>query len=321
MQTPPQDSMARRRRLARVLIVVGVIAAVLSPAAALAQEGKDEGLLIRVNGDAELGIGESAGAVVVVSGDLLVEGTANTVVVVDGTVTLSGAEVDTLVVVRGTANLENETVIKGDVFLTDSTLNNDGTAEVAGSTHRDFEGFLAGFWVFGILLALGLGVLAILGALTFAGVAPNTARSAGTAIRQDIGKVVLSGLGLWIVVPLLAGLLLFTIVGIPTTLAVWFGVIPIMWFLGYLVSGIWIGELIVARDGGVGHPYLAAFLGTMILVAIAWIPGIGALVGTIAAFLGSGALALLAWRNLRNGGSEEEAIEAVPGDSPPQETP
>lgn len=321
MQGLPRADVTRRRRLARVLVLLGVVAAVLSPAAALAQDGNDEGVLVRVNGDAELGVGETASVVVVVKGDLALEGTARVVVVVDGTATLTGAEVETLVVVRGTANLENGTVVTGDVFLTDSTLNNDGSAEVRGSTHRDFEGFLAGFWVIGILLALGLGVLAILGALVFAGVAPDTARSAGTAIRHDLGKVVLSGLGLWILVPLVAGLLIFTVVGIPTTFAVWFGVLPIMGFLGYLVSGIWLGELLVAREGGEGHPYLAGFLGTLILVAIGWIPAIGALVGLVAGFLGSGALALLGWRNFRNGGSEAEVSEPTPADPSAEDEP
>ncbi len=297
---------ATRRRL---LVLFGVLVALLFvPAAAFAQTQTDEeGVLLRINGSAAIGPDEDVGAAVVVSGDLLVEGLARAVVVVDGTITIDGGEVDTLVVVRGTANLANGAVITGDVFLTESNLNDDGTGEVRGSINRDVEGFLVAFWIFGLLLAIGLGILAILGALTFAGVAPDTARRAGSAIRGDFGKVVLAGLGLWIGVPIVAGVLLFTIVGIPTTFAIWFAVLPAMAFLGYLVTGIWLGELIVAREGGVGHPYLAAFLGTLILVVAGFIPGLGPLVGFVAALLGSSALALLGWRNFRNGITEEEA--------------
>lgn len=309
MRPRPLSPMAKRRRLARVLTIAGIVAAtVLLPAAAFAQtDTEEEGVLVRVNGDAVIGPDETAGAVVVVRGDLLIEGSVRTVVVVDGAVTVQGGEVDTLVVVRGSADLVDGAVVDGDVFLTDATLSEDATSEVKGSVNEDFKGFLVGFWVFGILLALGLGLLAILGALTFAGVAPDIARRAGLAIRHDLGHVALAGLGLWIAVPLIAGLLLITIVGIPTTLAVWFGVLPIMGFLGYLVTGIWVGELIVARDGGEGHPYLAAFLGTLILGALAFIPGVGPLIGTVAALLGSSALALLGWRNFRNG--DDEAAE------------
>jgi len=300
------------RRLARALVVIGVIAAVLAPVAAFAQTDADEeGLLVRVNGDGVIGAEETAGAAIVVRGDLLIEGSVTVAVVVDGNVTVKGGAVDTLVLVRGTANLTEGATVSGDVYLTDATLDDDGTAEVSGSINRDVEGFFVGLWVFGILLAIGLGLLALLGALVFAGVAPDTARSAGAAIRHDFGQVVLAGLGLWIAVPFIAGVLLITIVGIPSAFAVWLGVLPLMGFLGYLVTGIWIGEMIVARDGGIGHPYLAAFLGTLILALVGFIPGFGPLIGTLAALLGSSALALLGWRNFRNGDGEQ--AEPAPG--------
>ena len=127
--------------------------------------------------------------------------------------------------------------------------------------------------------------------------------------------MVLAGLAFWLLLPLIAVLLLITLVGLPTAFAVWFGVMPVFAFVGYLATGIWLGELMVAREGGVGRPYLAAFVGTFVLVITSIIPGLGWLVGGLASLLGGSALALLAWRSLRTPGvtPAPELPEPSPG--------
>jgi hypothetical protein len=77
---------------------------------------------------------------------------------------------------------------------------------------------------------------------------------------------------------------------------------PIFAFLGYIAVGIWLGELMVARDGGEGHPYLAAFVGTAVLLLVGIVPGLGWIVGMLASLLGGSALALLAWQAFRSKG-------------------
>lgn len=289
-----------------------VIAVVMVPASAMAQSDADpdEGLLVRVGGDASLSPAEQAGLAVVVQGDLVVEGIVRTVVVVNGEVTLTGATVDTLVVVNGDAIVGDGTVITGDVWLAGSTLELSDLAQVDGEIRRDFEGaFVAGLWIFGLILAVGVAIAAVLLALAVAAIAPNLARSAGTVIRTDFGRVVVAGLVLWIALPIAAGLVAVTIIGLPAAFAVWFGVLPLVAVIGWVVAAIWLGELLVAREGGVGHPYLAAFLGALILIVAGLVPFVGWLVGWLAGLLGSSALALMAWRSFRTSPSATTTTE------------
>jgi hypothetical protein len=305
-----------RRSLTLVVLLV-VMTMVLAPTMVSAQTDDDEGVLIRVNGDALLAADQDAGLALTVRGRLIVEGTAKTVVVVNGTAVLRGATVDTLVVIRGRAILEEGTVVTGDVWLTNARFDRADGVQIDGTVRRNAGGgILVGLWILGIIIAIGLGVLAILGGLTFAAVAPGTARRAGNAIRREFGQVVLAGLVLWLAIPI-AGLFLFiTIVGVPTAIAIWLGVLPVMAFLGYIVTGIWLGELLVARQGGTGHPYLASFLGILLLVIAGVIPGLGGLIGTLASLLGGSALALLAWRGLRGEPSAPEGTVADPDAAP-----
>lgn len=286
-----------------------VIAIACMPAAAMAQteQDADEGVLVRVGGDASVSPAETVGLAVVVQGDLVVEGTARTVIVVGGTATVVGASVDALIVVNGEAAIGDGTVITGDVWLANSSLELSDLAQIDGEIRRNFEGaFLAGLWVFGIILALGLAVTAILLVLGFAAIAPDLARRAGTVIRTEFGQVVIAGLILWIALPIAAGLVAVTIVGLPAAFTIWFAVLPIVAIVGWLVAAVWLGELLVARGGGVGHPYLAAFLGALVLVVAGLIPFVGWLVGWLAGLLGGSALALLAWRSFRTASAREQ---------------
>lgn len=307
--------MARRMQRVLALTVLFVVMMVLAPTVVGAQTEDDEGVLIRINGDAVLAADQDAGLALAIRGRLQVDGTAKTVVVVNGTVVLNAATVDTLVVVRGRAVLREGTVITGDVWLTDTTLERADGVRIDGVIRRNAGGgFLVGLWILGVIIAIGVGVLAILGGLVFAAVAPGTARRAGSAIRHSFGQVVLAGLILWLAVPIVGVLLFATIIGVPSAIAIWLGLLPVMAFLGYIVTGIWLGELIVAREGGVGHPYLASFLGILLLVIVGIIPGLGGLIGFLAALLGGSALALLGWRGFRNRADSGTVVE--PGAEP-----
>ena len=73
--------------------------------------------------------------------DLIVDGTATVVVVVDGTATLRGASVETLVVVDGAAVLGKGTVVTGDVVLPSSTITDDGSTRTDGNIGDNLSGF------------------------------------------------------------------------------------------------------------------------------------------------------------------------------------
>jgi len=93
--------------------------------------------------------------------------------------------------------------------------------------------------------------------------------------------------------PLLATLAIVTILGLPSGLAVLFVVLPILWLLGYLVFGFWVGASalrLVKRNDQMARPILAAVVGILILQVIALIPVLGGLIVLLGGIWGSGAL-------------------------------
>lgn len=309
---PDGRSVVRRSRIRLVpgvaavrvpLFVLAVLCLLLGAAlpagarttAAAAERG--DSVLVHVAGDVAIPAGQSYGAVLVVNGDLRLSGEANAVVVVDGTADLQAATVDTLVVVSGEAVLGTDTRVRGDVFLADADLQQDAAATIDGTVRRDAgAAFARGFWVLGLLLTFGWALLTLVSALIFAAVAPRFARRVGHTMSADLGPTILAGLVAWIALPVVGALLFAAVIGIPTALAIWFVVLPVLGSVGFLASGIWLGERLVGGQQPVGHPYLAAFVGTLLLVLAGVVPFIGPLVVAVASFLGSGALALMAGR-------------------------
>jgi hypothetical protein len=308
-----------RKFIAFVVLSFLLFALATSPASAQGADD-DEGVIVRVNGDAAVPAGEAEGVVVVVDGNLEVEGTATTVVVISGRADLVGATVETLVVVDGTANLGAATRITGDVHLVESDLIRDPSATVAGSIESGTGDFTRGFWIVGFLFMLGWAVMTVLASLVLAAVAPQFARRTGRAITNELGPTIIAGLILWIVVPIVGVLLFATVIGIPTALTIWFGLLPVVGFIGLLVAGVRLGEYVTGGRDGVGHPYLAAVVGAVFLVVVGAIPFLGPIVIPIAGFLGSGAMALQAFKSVRS--QPEADVPAVPAPAPtPTSTP
>ena len=103
-----------------------------------------------------------------------------------------------------------------------------------------------------------------------------------------------------------------TVVGAPLGLGILFGLWPLMAFLGYLVAGIWIGDWILHRVSPNvvrERPYLASFVGILILQVLGIIPPAAA----IASLFGFGAVILMAWRSFRG---EQPGATEVPRQSP-----
>ncbi len=290
-----------RKSLLSLVLVTLLLGLVAAPAAAQTSD-PDESVLVRINGDVSVPAGDAQGVVVVVDGNLDLEGTATTVVVVNGTANLTGATLTTLVVISGEAILGPETTVTGDVRLIDSPLTQDTTAVVEGDISKGARTeFLDGFWIIGLLFMIGWAILVLLAGLLLAAVAPDLGRKAGRSITTDLGQTIIAGLVLWVGVPIVAIGLFATIVGIPTALTIWLVALPVMGFVGFLATGIRIGEYITERNGdGVGHPYLASVVGLLVLIVVGAIPFIGPIIVPIAGFLGSGALALHAWRAMRS---------------------
>ncbi len=297
------------------VLVLALSASAASAASAEAGDGAG-GLLLRVDGDVVVGPTQSLGAVVVIQGDATVEGVVDAVVVVSGTAVLRGATVGTLVVVDGIAELSEGSVVSGDAVLPNSSMKNDGSGVIEGTVTTDVAAFrraLDVLSVVNVVVAIGGVLLTLVAALVFAGIAPGTTRAATSAISGDPGHVALSGLLFWIALPVVAIALLLTVIGAPTAFAIWVVVLPLVGGAGYLVTGIWIGQLLVDRHRERHHPYVPALLGTAILLGAGLIPILGAVVSLVAVLVGGSALALLAWRSVRSSQSPLVAVGGPPG--------
>jgi hypothetical protein len=258
-------------------------------------------VLFVAGGDIEVDADEQADAVIVINGDARIAGTVNSLVVVDGTATVTGATVEGIAIVNGTLELEAGTTVLGDIGQLNSQVV-EAEGVVLGGSVNDLTGDVAAFGAFigfaALVIWIGIGIATLIVGLLMAGLAARQTRSATTLIRQEPGKTFLVGLLAVVVPPILGVLAMATIVGIPAGLGLLIVVWPLVAFIGYVVAAIWLGEwLLGLRDGAAPaeRPYAAAAVGLMVAFVIGLIP----LVTAALSIFGLGAVVLAAWRTLR----------------------
>jgi hypothetical protein len=276
-------------------------------------------VLVSVNGDVTLPAGEQASTIVVVRGHAEILGAVRSLVVIDGSATLTGAQAETITAIRSPVTLNSDTVVSGDVLTFDSLVTRDGTAAVQGQVRNvgiELAGVAVTLAPLFALWLLGLALLGIAFALVLAALGARQVRAAETLIVRRPLAIVGAGL-LGLVLPILIAIPLFiTIVGAPLGLAVLLGFWPVTAFLGYLVAGIAVGDWIVGRlSPGVTRerPYLAAIVGIVVLEVLAIVP----FVIPIVSFVGFGAVLLLAWETFRSHGRPGEATAPMTAASAP----
>jgi hypothetical protein len=267
---------------------------------------EDDSLLFKVNGDIAVAGGDTIQNAAVINGNATVAGTIDeNLFVVKGDAVISGTVKGTVTVVRGTLTLENGSSVD-DVMLFDSTLNQADGATVTGDIEDrgyDFS-FGRGLAVFSALWWVGLTIVALVAAGIFAWFARMQLFATVETLKNQFVKSLITAIVMWILLPLGAALILFTIVGAPLGLSVLLVLLPFLWLVGMIVVGTWLGSFIL-KPTSTGRAIGAAILGTLIVSLISLIPFVAVVTG-IAAIIGSGAFVYRALVN-RN------ALQAVPG--------
>jgi MFS family permease len=279
----------------RYLVLVLFALGLLIPVSTLAQDtettaAEDEDVMIRINGDTVVSADQIYGSVVVVNGDIVVEGVIeDTLLLINGVATVNGTVGNELVIVRGTLDLQSAATVD-DVMLVRSDLIQDPAATVTGSVEeRTFDySFGRGLAVFSFLWWIGTLIVAVIAAAIFAWLGRRQLYEAIETVRTQIGPSIVTALLIWIVLPIVAVLVAFTIVGIPLTLSIILVLLPILWLLGSIVIGTWIGSYILKPETD-GKAIGAAVLGTIIVAIVGLIPFVAFIVA-LAGMLGSGAL-------------------------------
>lgn len=145
-----------------------------------------------------------------------------------------------------------------------------------------------GWWLFLFLALLVVGWAAL-------AMFPGWLGRASAAIRERPGASTLAGLIGLLLTPIIIGLLLITVIGIPLAL-----ILLALYGVAILMSDV----LVAYRLGGwlprgTSRPWLQMLLGVLIVSFLVSLPWAGWLAQSIALVIGFGALALGAWRSRR----------------------
>jgi hypothetical protein len=274
-------------------------------------------VVISTQGDITIPAGEQADVVVVINGTATIAGEVNTVVAVDGAANLTGARVETVIAVRSPVTLGDGAVVQGDVMTLDSLVQQSGDAKVLGEI-SDMQASLIGLGAVLapalILLWIGFGLAVVVAGLLLAGIAGRQVRAAEGLISHEPGMTLVAGILGLVVFPIVAFLLIVTVVGAPLGVGILIALWPLIAFAGYLVAGIWIGDWVLHRMQPTvvrERPFLAAVIGILVLQALALVPVLG-IVAMIASLFGFGAVMLLAWRTLRSGTASQSPVVGAP---------
>lgn len=269
--------------------------------------------------------GREVDEVIVGRGDAIIEGRVDgPVIVANGTAVIRGTVTDSVVVLRGRAIVEDGARVGGDVLSSRSPRVADG-ATVDGDVQRvRFTAIFSAlgtaarvFWWLAVSLSTLVAGLVFAGA--FRGMATRTVDAGRTAVAPSIGAGFAATIGL----PVISGLLLVTLVGIPLGLTGLFAMAPLL-LLGYVAGALFLGSLTVQDRVG---PLLSFCLGWLILRIIGLVPFLGGLVTFAATVFGLGALLVAAWRMTRPsdtvgppaaapGHGDESSPDNAPDDSP-----
>jgi hypothetical protein len=158
-------------------------------------------------------------------------------VVVNGTATLTGATVESLTVIAGTAELDATTTVTGDVYHLNSTIETADGAEIGGDI-RDVTTDVGAFAIFlgaaALVLWVGFALATVLAGLLVAGLAARQVRQATALISREPGMTFLTGLLAVVVPPILAVLAFATLIGIPAGL----GLLFVLWPARHLAGRV-----------------------------------------------------------------------------------
>jgi hypothetical protein len=279
----------------RKWIGVGLLAVLLLGLAtpAWAQANQASEAFVVLSGRADVPRGQQVGDLVVFHGSSTVAGTVNgSLTAFDAPVTISGRVNGDVTVFNGRVELQRGANVTGDVVSQQAPVVASG-ATIGGTTTRlqtrtNWNGF---GWVgrFGWWLAVSVSTLVI--GLVLVWLLGRGADRVLEAGRTRVGPAIGLGLLVFFGLPILAGLALVTVVGIPLGLVV-LAALLLIYALGYSASAWVLGRSILRRPGA----WVVAFLaGWAILRVVALIPILGGLVWFAAVVFGLGALAVAIW--------------------------
>ena len=162
-------------------------------------------------------------------------------------------------------------------------------ATITGAVTREAEEprtWVVPGWV-GTLFLFMVGAFA---GVLMAVIMPGALVAVGQALRRDLGFSLLAGAGILFGVPILAGILMITLIGIPLALSllVFYG---LGCYLAWVLAAIILGDSFISRlpvRSLRGRMVVSTLLGVALLLLLQAIPWVGGLVAVIALVIGFG---------------------------------
>ena len=301
------------RSIGRSCVIAAILAigfvALAPSAAAQVDEGSDTDEQVVLTGRLLVAEGETVRTAVIFNGPAVIDGTVTeSVVVFNGRTEITGTVDEDVIVFNGDVVLRSGARVGGDVASLEEPTIEEG-AVVEGSVEdistrwdvydATFIGRFA-WWLAYTVSTLILGLVLLL-------FAPRLDLASVRALRERTGATIGFGALAFFVFPIVAVLLLVTLVGIPLGLFLLFA-LGLVYSIAYVVGTLALGRLVIKEPTS---RFLAFLAGWGVFRLLALVPFLGGFAWTVAALLGFGALWVAALAARR------EARPMSPSISPP----
>jgi hypothetical protein len=234
-----------------------------------------------------------------------------------GKVRVSGTVEGDLIALSDQIVLARSARVEGDLIYGDERPIVAPGAQVGGEQRKFDQSDLGNeigqtALVLGLLLLIGLGLSTLLIGLVLLWLFPRAADALLEPAHSRTGASIGWGMALTLGLPILAILLLITVIGIPVGGFVLLALLP-LYAVGHVTSQWLLGRTIIRAPRARWVSFLA---GWAILNAAALVPFMGALVGLAATVFGLGVLAVSAWQ-ARSAGPPPATSTPAPALGPP----
>jgi hypothetical protein len=262
----------------RCLLIGILLLCCLVPAANASAADNDR---VSVVGNVLVDRNETAGDVFVVDGDVTIRGrVTGDVFVIHGDVTIRGTVGGDVGVVDGRATLGRRGRIAGDLNYRKKTPVRAPGSRVGGDVKKIKFGDASvlgavAFWIGVTISILLLGLILLL-------IAPKAGAAVARTAKTKALIAALVGVVGFFLLPVIAVLVCFTIVGLPIGILLGLLVLP-LYAMGYCAAALAVGRLILKNA-----VVLAFIVGVVILQVLGLIPIAGALIGLLATMFGLG---------------------------------
>ena len=261
---------------------------------------RGERLVILSGADVTLPADESVDLFIVYNGTARIEGHASSIVVVNGTANLVGGRADSVIAIQSQVSVDPSldrvaaTSARSNPASPATAARSPAPSATSGSTCSS----AGATWAALALIYVAFAVSALMAGVVLAGLAGRQVRAAGALITNEPVMVVGAAF-VGLIAPADGGRSLRSSRSSASRSGIGLLglVLPGLFVIGYIVTGIWFGELILGQSSPVvrERPYLAAVVGLTIVGLVSFLPPVGGLIS----FVGFGAVMLLSWRVLR----------------------